>query len=361
VATERTDYRGLIGGTLVDPYPEYRRLREHDPVHWSEPVSSWILTRYGDVAAVLQYDPRITAERLSRLMAQVPPATRASLQPLNDHLRTFVQFYDPPDHSRLRATAAPAFTPRSVDRFRDVVQEVIDSLLELAESKSSIDLITDFAYPLPATVIAEVLGIPPEERNRFKAWADRIAEFFEGVGDQYESVAREANEAVIEMEAFIREQIRQRRLVPRQDLLTRLLGEIDGERLSEAELFGWCMFLLLAGHEKRISRVALESVELDRGTIRAGDRIWAMIGAGNRDPAQFEAPDRIDIRRDPNRHLAFGYGVHFCLGASLARLEGQLSLQTLVQRYPDLRLTGPTPRRPGVSLHQYRTIPVALH
>jgi cytochrome P450 len=398
-------YKSWTAGLLEDPYDLYHELRSNDPVHWSSAASSWVLTRHSDVASVLQYDARITAERLSRLLAQLPPEVSRRVAPLRNHLRSFVQFDDPPEHTRHRATAARFFTPRFVEQLRPRIQAIVDELLDDLEGQDQFDLIADLAFPLPAIVIAEVLGIPPGERDRFKAWADRIADFFEGVDDGYAALSLTANEAVLEMEAFLRVIVEERRRAPQPDLITGLLGEADAGRLSEGELFGWCMFLLLAGHEtttglignaivsliqrpeqlaelradpglvpsaieellrfdspvQRISRVAVQEITLDGKTVRPGDRLWAMIGAANRDPDQFDKPDDLDLRRNPNRHLAFGYGIHFCLGAPLARLEGQLVIKALIQRFSRMDLAAAPERRRGVSLHQYRSVALAVN
>ena len=398
------DYARFCRGELNNPYPLYGWLRLNDPVHWSEPAKSWILTRYRDVAAALQHDERITAERLNALIRQLPEDVQPRVDALRQHLRTFVQYYDPPQHGRLRLTARDSFTPRSMAAWRDRVQQIVDDLLNNLTSRS--DIVADLAYPLPVVVIAELLGVPPLDRTRFKHWGDRIGEFFEGVGEGFPAAALAATEAVREMETYLRDLLAEKRKQPTNDLLSHLVEQCNAGRLSEAEVFGWAMFLLVAGHEtttglivnglfallshpdqlellrkdpglidsaieellrydspvQRISRVALEDFELEGQKIRRGERIWAMIGAANRDPAQFPDPDQLLVTRHPNRHIAFGYGIHFCLGAPLARLEGQVAIRTLVERFPAIRLAGePRLRWIGVSLHRFESLSVLLN
>jgi cytochrome P450 len=400
------DYVRFCRGRLTDPYPLYAELRTKEPVHWSELVNSWILTEYKNVAAALQYDPRITAERLNALIRQLPAAMQAEMGQLREHLSTWMQYYDPPEHSRLRGAVNRPFTPRAVEALRARVQAIVDQILDVAAARGRMDVISELAYPLPAIVVAEVLGVPPEDRDRFKGWADDIASFLEGIGADFSRVTRQAQASVLALMEYLRGLVVERRERPMDDLLTGLLQLHERDhRISEAELFGTCVFMMQAGHEtttglignglralaqhpaqrqqlhddpslidsaveellrydspvQRISRVVKQDFELDGQTLRAGQRIWAMLGAANRDPSQFSEPNRLDLTRSPNRHLAFGYGVHFCLGAPLARIEGQVALATVIRRFPDYLVDATAIRWfEGVSLHRLTTMPVTL-
>jgi len=397
------DYVLFCRGRLADPYPLYHQLRSEDPVHWSERANSWILTRYDDVRFALQHDPRLTAERLSLLLAQLPRRVQAEVNPLRRLLSTWMQYYDPPDHTRLRSLVNRAFTPGTIERLRPRIEAIAEELLQPIRARGRLEVISDFAYPLPAIVIAELLGVPPEDRDRFKRWADDLTVFMEGVGADSPAIARRTNQRVLELTAYLAGLFDQRRRSPRADLISDLIAvEAEGDRPSQAELFGICSFLLEAGHEtttgligngllvllrhpgqmsklrqnpaliapaveeclrydgpiQRISRVVTADFELRGKRLRRGQRIWAMPGAANRDPQQFSEPDRFDILRRNNSHVAFGYGVHHCLGAPLARIEGQIAFQALL-RLPELQLENPAPEwQEGVSLRTPKSLPV---
>ena len=362
------------------------------------------MTRYDDVKFALQHDPRLTAERLSLLMAQLPEKVQTEVEPLRQLLSTWMQYYDPPDHTRLRSLVNRAFTPGILERLRPRIQAIAHQLLDAVQARRRLDVIREFAYPFPAIVIAEMLGVPPEDRDRFKRWADDLTVFMEGVGKDYPAIAKRTNQSVLELTDYLRSLFDQRRKEPRTDLISDLIAvEAEGDRLSQAELFGICSFLLEAGHEtttgligngllamlrnpdqlrklranpaligtaveeclrydgpiQRISRVVKADFELRGKRLRKGQRIGAMQGAANRDPDQFTDPDRFDINRRNNRHVAFGYGVHHCLGAPLARIEGQIAFLTLLRRLPELRLENPAPEwQEGVSLRTLRSLPV---
>ena len=400
------DYARFARGRLANPYPLYHRLRASDPVNWNDRAQSWVLTRYDDVRFALQYDPRLTAERLTPLLDQLPEEVRADVQALRELLATWMQYYDPPEHTRLRTLVHKAFTPRSVARLHGRIERIVDELLDAAVDGGRMELIGQFAYPLPAIVVAELLGVPPEDRDRFKRWGDDIAEFLEGVGENYPAITRRANRSVIALTEYLGGLFAERRREPREDLISALVQVSDGgDRFSEAELFGMCSFMLEAGHEsttgligngllallrhpdqmdrlrhdpsliqsaveellrydssiQRISRVAVRDFELRGKRIAKGARIWAMIGAANRDPAQFPDPDRLDLARENNRHVAFGYGIHHCVGAPLARLEAQIAFAALLRRLPNLRLLEQAPEwQQGVSLRALKSLRVAF-
>ena len=389
---------------VADPYPALRRLREEDPVHWSGILGGWVLTRYADVRASLA-DPRLSADRITPFLTRQAPTASEAIQTLLRHVGLWVVFTDPPVHTRLRNALGRAFTPRSIEARRARIAEIVELLLNRAAEAGQMDLIRDFAYPLPVAVIGDLLGVPAEDHEQLKAWSDELAGFIGsslGTPDKYERAAR----AVAEMRDYFERVVARRRDAPADDLVTALLvtGE-QGERLGEAELIASCVLLLFAGHETTMNlvgngalallrhpdearawrenpalgssaveellrydgptpamvRVAREDLRIGDKDIGRGDRLFLMINAANRDPAQFREPDRLDLGRADNRHLAFGHGIHFCLGAPLARLEGQLALPALLRRFPGLRAQGGAPEwLDSLVFRGMRSLPVAL-
>jgi pimeloyl-[acyl-carrier protein] synthase len=366
----------------ANPYPMYRTLREQDPVHWSELMEAWVLTRYDDVVSVLR-DPRFSADRrrgrsrFAQMAQERLEAQRGPLGRANTMLTS-----DPPDHTRLRGLVSKAFTPKRVEALRPRIQEIVDELLDKVQPGSQFDAIWDLGYPLPVIVIAEMLGVAPARRDDFKRWSDDIVATLSGPMVSDETLERAMNSS-LEMADYFKEVISERRQEPRDDLLSALIAaEERGEVLSEEELLATCILLLAAGNETTTNligngllallrnpdqleklrrnpelvepaveeflrfdgpvhgtgRVALEELEIDGRTIEEGRIVFTLIAAANRDPAQFADPENLDIARDPNAHVAFGYGIHFCLGAPLARAEGQIAFRSLLERFPDFRL-----------------------
>jgi len=383
---------------VADPYPTYHRLRANDPVHRS-PLGFWILTRYEDVVSVLR-DPRLGKEGIEALVAARygAPAPAVGLSML---------VRDPPDHTRLRSLVNKAFTPRVVEVLRPRVQQIVDGLLDAVKRAGGMDLIEDFAYPLPVIVICEMLGVPAADRERFKQWGLDIARSLDALLLPPESdVAKRGAGARRALAEYFRALIAERRASPRPDLLSGLVAaEEAGDKLSEDELLATCMLLLIAGHEttvnligngtlallrhpaelgrlrddptrigsaveellrydgpvQRTTRIPSEDVVLGGRTIGKGEMVMAFIGAADRDPAQFPEPDRLDITRTDNRHVAFGLGIHFCLGAPLARVEGQIAINTLVSRLPKLALATDRPEyRQSLTLRGLTALPVAF-
>lgn len=359
-------YDPLAPDFLPDPYPMYARLRETEPVHWSERMGGWALTRYEDVALALR-DPRFS-------VADRPPMRR-------DGAATTMVTADPPEHTRLRRLVSKAFTPRAVERQRPRIQEIVDGLLD-GVGGGRFDLVRDVAYPLPVMVIAEMLGVSLADRERFKRWA---SEGLAGVVGRFatdEEVAR-ARQSGAEIQAYFEDVIARRRGDLGDDLVSALIAaEDEGSALSSREVLDNCILLITAGHEttssligngmaavlrhpaqlarlredpslvpgaveellrfdppvQAVTRRALEDVTLDGRAIEKGQVVFAVIGAANRDPRQFERPDELDVTRERNAHLSFGDGVHFCLGAPLARAEAQIAVVALLARFPELRL-----------------------
>ncbi len=373
---------------LHEPFEVYRHLRDADPVHWCEPLRGWVVTRYEDSKRVLS-DARFSADRLSPFFDQLAPAERARVQNLEASISRWSVFIDPPSHTRLRRLLAPGFTSRALVRMERRVAEIIEELLDRAMARREMEFIADFAYPLPASVVMVVLGVPLEDLDRFKVWSDDLALFVGSAQATADKYAR-AERATAEMNDYFAALIHARRAVPDEDLISVLLaGEGEEAGLDEAEIAASCMFLLFAGHETTTNllgsalwhltrnpsqlarlvadpslaehcveevlrydgpinamvRIAIERVELAGREIEPGARVFAMLNAANRDPRAFERADEFDITRRPNRQMAFGYGIHFCLGAPLARLEGRVALQRIVARLTDIRCPPEGPRR----------------
>jgi len=314
---------------------------------------------------------------------------------------------DPPDHTRLRGLVNKAFTPRVVEGLRPHIQKIVDGLLARVEGAGTMDLIEEFAYPLPVTVICQMLGVPVEDRERFKQWGLDIARGLDAILLPPDSdVARRSVAARHALADYFRALIAERRAAPRGDMLSDLIAaEEAGDKLSEDELLATCILLLVAGHEttvnligngtlallrhpdqlrrlredpgligsaveellrydgpvQRTARIPSADVRFDGLTIGKGEMVMPFIGAADRDPAQFPDPDRLDITRTDNRHIAFGWGIHFCLGAPLARVEGQIAIGTLVQRLPRLALATDRPEyRQSLTLRGLTTLPVGF-
>jgi len=389
-----------------DPYPRYHALRTEDPVHWSDLVQGWVLTRHKDVAGVLR-DQRFSVDRgktdLLR-QSQLPPL-REEHKALAESLKRVIIFLDPPDHTRIRRLISKAFTHKMIEKFRDSVQLMVDEFLDAAAAQGHVDWIKDFAYPLPVTVIANILGIPAEHHATFKRWSDDLGALL----DPFISppLFEKAMKSAAEMHAFFEEEFAKRRAEPRDDLISALVNvEEAGDKLSRQELFSTCVVLLGGGHltttnmlgnavwalmehprerkqlgrdpgligpavEEMIrydcplqatARVATEDCEIGGRKVSKGNPIILLLGAANRDPEQFENPDGLVFSRKENRHAAFGGGIHHCVGRNLARLEIQIAINTLLRRFPDFKVTCEEPeRKPTVVARGFVALPLSLH
>ena len=373
------DFNPFLPEFRVDPYPFYRALQEKHRVYVSRALGgTCVVSRYDDIAAVLS-DPRFSVDRpqadvfrrLQPFRGLSPDFTRAILSTL---LMT-----DPPAHTRLRRLVNKAFTPRVVERLRARVQGLVDELLDAAAARGGMELVHELAYPLPVIVIAELLGIPVDDRARFKEWSDMLAVLLDPL--QAVDGLAPTERAYGEIAAYMRPIFAERRRAPREDLISALVAvEDEGQTLSETELLSLVMLILGAGHEtttnlianavlallrnpverrrlqddpaligsaveeflrfdspvQMTDRVATIDCEVAGRPIRKGAVVALLLGAANRDPARFADPDRLDLGRPDNHHLSFGHGAHFCLGAALARVEAQITIATLLRRFPDL-------------------------
>ncbi|HLZ63537.1 MAG TPA: cytochrome P450 [Ktedonosporobacter sp.] len=360
---------------ITNPYPVYHRLRSTDPVLWDEQMNCWILTRYYDVVPGLR-DQRFSAARFLLDTTWFPAEMQSTLSPAALALTRQMLFLDPPDHTRLRGLVARAFTPRVLEALRPRIQNIADTLLDATQANGRMDVMHDFAYPLPAIVIAEMLGVPPEDRDQFFQWTGSFGLLLGGNNPSVETVLQALHD-VVDFIAYFRKIIEQHRSNPRDDLMQAMItAEEQGDRLSEEELLGNCILLLAAGHGTTThligngllallqhsnqledlkhnpsmislavmellrfdgpvqitSRVASANLGIGGKRIKAGDEVIFHLGAASRDPAQFAEPDQLNLSRQENRHLAFGQGIHFCLGAPLARIEAEIAFNTLLRR-----------------------------
>ena len=394
-------YHLLDPEVLADPYPLYHRLRTESPVHWDPFLHAWVVTRYADVVTVLH---RFSAAR-TPTPEQLAAIGLESLTPIAAVMVRQMLFLDAPAHTRIRGLASQAFTPRRVERLRQHIQEITDSLLDGVVERGRLEVMEDVAAPLPAIVTAEMLGVPTADHPRLKAWSADFAEMlgnFQHNPDRAAGVLRSTEDMIDYFRAAIREQ----QAHPRDGLVGALLrAEVDGDRFTEDEVIANCIVTMVGGQEtttnligngvltllrhpdqlerlrreptlitsaveellryespsQHTARLAPEDTVLGDKLIRKRQAVIAVMAAGNRDPERFPDPDRLDLARPDNRHLAFGWAAHFCFGAPLARLEGQIVLSTLLRRLTDLRLEPqPLVWRTNLGLRGLTALPVAF-
>jgi hypothetical protein len=393
------DLKVLPAGFLDDPYPWYHLLRRHDPVHRC-PDGSYFLTRYDDLAAIYRDPRRFSSDK------KVEFRPKYGDGPLYRHHTTSLVFNDPPLHTRVRKLLSPAFTPRALKALEPQLAALIDRLLDAAEAKGEIDLIDDFAAAVPIEVIGDLLRVPRDARGPLRGWSLAILGALEPVLPP-EKLER-GNRAVEEFSAYLDDLIAERRRKPGDDpgdvLSALIFGEVEGDRLTHEELVQNCIFLLNAGHETTTNLIGngvaalidkpgeltrlraqpslirpaveeflryessnqlgnrrlIEDAEVGGVAMQAGTLVTLGIGAANRDPLQFADPDRLDIGREPNRHLAFGAGPHICAGNSLARLEGQIAIGGLVRRFRTIEPAGPFTRGGRARFRGFAQYPIRV-
>jgi cytochrome P450 len=368
-------------GFIADPYPAYAELREREPVHYDEATDHWLVSRYEDVNALLR-DRRFgrTYRHLASHAEMGHPDPPDWHGPFWDLINAGILDMEPPNHTRVRRLVAKAFTPRFVEGLRPRVQSIMDGLVDELDGAGEFDLIR-VAEPLPVTVIAEMLGVPEADRHHLRPWSADICKMYEL--NPSTEMQRDAVRASNEFSAYLRELARERKRDPGDDLISQLVLVVDGgEQLTEDELVGTCVLLLNAGHEATVNstllgwwslfrnpdrlrelradrsllpnaieellrfdtplqmfeRWVLEPFEIHGVEIPRGAELGLLFGSANRDPSVFERPDELDLTREPNPHLSFGAGIHFCLGAPLGRQELQVSFTTLMDRFPNLEL-----------------------
>jgi cytochrome P450 len=394
-------YHLLDPEVLANPYPLYQRLRSEDPVHWDPYLHAWVVTRYADVVEVLRRfsaERTHTPEKLALLgMEELTPIARVMVRQM--------LFLDPPQHTRVRRLAAAAFTPRRVAVLRSHIEEIANSLLDAVSARGEMDVMEDLAAPLPAIVTAEMLGVPVEDHRKLKDWSQDFAEMLGNFQHNPGRAARVAR-SLEAMTAYFQDAVRSQATHPTEGLVNALTtAEVDGDRFTEEEVVANVIVTMVGGQEtttnlignglltllrhpeemeqlrrdptlietaveellryespsQHTARLAPDDVELGGRLIKRGQAVMAVMGAGNRDPERFPDPDRLDLARADNRHLAFGWASHFCFGAPLARIEGQIAFSALLRRLPHLQLVpGPITWRANLGLRGLTALPVTF-
>ena len=381
--TELDSYGLFTAEAVQDPYPFYKALRERERVHWSERARAWYFTHYPDVYE-LQDRPDLSVDRIETLYSYLPNTNPERFSDVVEHYHRWLLYRDDAYHDRLKTLFLKAMTPRAVERLRPMMQRRVDVILDELENRDAFDAYLDFAARLPTQVMLDLLGLPDSDELMMRQWSDRCSNFlFQPVAPDKEAMAREQREILDAQQAYFMPRIEERRRHPGEDMISSMAqAEAGGERLTDLEILATCNMMATAGggtsrsaiamslwwlHQfpdqlaklkadpslinlaaeeflrydaptQRGIRTARENFEMGGKQIRKGQMLHIMIGAANRDPAQFSDPDRIDITRDPNRHVTLGHGVHYCLGAALARLELRVAVSSFLKRFPDYRL-----------------------
>jgi unspecific monooxygenase len=376
---------------LADPYPAYAELRARGRVHYYEPTNQWLVPHHADVSALLRdrrlgrtYQHRFSHEEFGRTP---PPPEQEPFHTLNDHGMLDLE---PPDHTRIRRLVSKAFTPRTVERLKPYVETLAGELVDGLVRRGGGDLLAEVAEPLPVAVIAEMLGVPESDRAPLRPWSADICGMYE-LNPSKETAAK-AVRASVEFSDYLRELIAERRKEPGDDLISGLIAAHDeGDRLTEQEMISTCVLLLNAGHEATVNatvngwwtllrhpdqlaalradhslvpaaieelmrydtplqlfeRWVLDEIEIDGTVIPRGAELALLFGSANRDPAVFTEPDRLDLTRAENPHISFSAGIHYCIGAPLARIELAASMRALLERAPTLALAAEPERKPN--------------
>ena len=375
----------------ANPFPAFAKLRAEDPVHWSPAMKAWIVTRYDDVRRIALNNQQISADRLTPFFKANPEFQQTNVTDLIRYLTMWMVFRDPPDHTRLRRLFTRAFTPTTVANLLPNITEIVDFLIDGMEAKSrkgeTVDYVMDFAYPLPAMVIMDLLGVPRADLYRVKVWSDDIALFI-GTAQVADNKYARAEQGARAMSAYFRDLVQQRRAAPGDDIITQLIAARDEkEALSEDEIIGTCILLLFAGHETTanligngfyysmkfrdqwerlrenhaladsaveewlrydgpsgaLARVVAQTHEFGGKEMRAGQRVFAFLNSANRDPEVYEDPDRLWLKRPMRPLLSFGFGPHMCMGMHMALAEMEVGLDAMLD-LPNLRFDPAYPR-----------------
>jgi len=362
---------------ILDPHSYYHELRETDPVHWNERWGGWVLTKYDDVVQVLRDSVHFSSDRMAFLDKELSTEQRDSYAPIFKVLSKWIVFRDPPMHTKLRLLLNPHFTPRAIERYRPMVRGIVKRMLDKLEGKGQMELLNDFAYQVPMSVLLELIGAPLVDREKVKEWSEQLGAFFFIRADEprRREIACEGINSLVE---YLRPIVAQRREHPGVDLISLLLGAEETGDITEDDVIATCVLLVFGGHETTMNLIAngtlalinhpdqwellkqnpgiienaveemlrfdgsvkatvrwvTEDVTVGGKLIKKGDRVLVGLSAANRDPGKFNHPDVLDLNRDPNPHVAFAHGIHVCLGASLARMELQEVFTGLTQRLP---------------------------
>jgi len=401
-APDRPDLDLKSAENIQHPFPVYRWLRDQAPVYWSESLTAWVVTRYADVVDVFGNPQTFSSDRFRRIDERYA-SQRPAVQAVAEVLGHWLVFRDPPDHERLRGLLQSSFTPKTLESSRERIQRTADTLLDRVVARGTMDFIREVAFPLPATVIAGLMGAPEDDLEAIKAWSDRLASYLGGAVDARDNFT-EASAGVAALVRYFDALLRERERRPSDDLMTLMLrAEHQGDRLTHDEVVANCVLLLFAGHETTTNllgnglfhllrhpaqaallradpsllhhaveellrydgpvpatvKIATEDRSWHGRTIRRGDMVMPFMASANRDPRQFPDPDTLDVCRAPERHVAFAAGMHFCLGAWLARLEARIVLDTVFRRLPDLELASAEVRwKPMIFLRGLESLPL---
>ena len=379
--------------TTRNPHPIFARLRAEDPVHWSEPMSGWIVTGYDDILDGLTSSEVFSAERLGNVRKHLPAGAQAAAEEVLRYLTSWMVFRDPPDHTRLRRHMAQVLNLPTFESLRGTVSELTTTLLDQLPDSDVVDMLPSFSILLPGMVVMQLMGVDRDRLLEVKRWSDDMMLFIgsaRGVPDKYDRARRGA----VSMATLFKDLIARRRADPQDDMLSQLIAsEVDGRQLADDELVGCLMMVLNGGHETTanlinnsllalahnpdalaylrgkpagmplaveeflrydspilsIGRMVKEETELGGKQMSVGERVFFMLLSANRDEEVFDDPHRLDVTRDPNPHMAFGKGPHFCLGTPLARLEGQIVLEEIIRRYSSIELAEPVDTIPWIN------------
>lgn len=381
---------------LPDPYPVYAHLRDHDPVHWNEVLDAWMIMRYADVLAAVTDHERLSSDRTAAFMEYLSAEDRERFALFGGTRARMMIYSDPPRHTRLRGHINHGMTPRIVEGMRARVQREADALLDDARERGSLDVIGDLGLPLPATMNAALLGVPAEDHEQLKRWTTDFVNALSGGGSGLPpDVLQTGQDAVAEMNAYLGAMAEDRRRHPADDLMTAFVqAEGSGTLVDDRELYSTCINMLFAGLEtvvnligngtlallrhpdqlallrrepdlvrtaveeflrydcpvQMVGRLVLADVEVGGRRLTKGEKLLVVLASANRDPRQFPDPDRLDLTRPENRHLTFSQGVHYCVGAALARMEGEIAFSTLLRRLPEFEL------KPGAALRWHENV-----
>jgi len=399
-------YNLLTPQAMIDPYPVYTQLREESPVHWFDMFHSWFISRYDDVKTLLHDKRTQSSNAVNKIDDLLTDDMKQQIGTIRDFLGLWMIFMDPPDHTRLRRLTNPAFLPKIINHLRPNMTQMVDTLIDDLMDKGTMDFIADIAYPLPILVIADILGIPDIDRPLMKEWSQKMSTFFAdqtlGPSDQIGVM----HQTIQEMQDYMRTIISEQRKNPKDNVLGVMIqAEAKGDKLTEDELISTSIFFLFAGHDTTRNLIgnglfsllsnpeqyqhlqndltlipsAVEEMlryesaasmllrdvtvdfELHGNTIQAGQKLFLIIGAANRDPRIFTNPDQFDITRNPNRHLAFGRGIHACIGMPLARAEIQILFEQVISRIHNMQLLSETPDwQPSFLQRGLTTLPVSF-
>lgn len=380
-ATEEVVFDPRDRATIDDPIPLLTRLQAEEPVYWCEPLKSWVITGYDDAKFVLRNDT-FSADRMSPFFNALAPERQSKIQELIRYLSTWVAFKDPPDHTRLRRAMKLVFNPDTVELQRTMIETTVSSLVDRLEQRESFDFIADYAFPLPAMVIMRLLGLPERDMGAIREWSSKMQLFIGSSTTSPEKYSM-AEAGAVAMAEYFRAAVKARERNPQNDLLTQLMELRESQdALTDDEVVGTAMLFLFGGHETTTNligngvrallrhpaqlskfratpslvesaieeilrfdgptgasvRIVASNQVLHGKSLKAGQRVFVMINAANHDPRIFDKPEQFDITRSPNLHLTFNYGPHFCMGAPLARLEGQIAIAEVLNRLPNLAL-----------------------